>query len=157
MQVQTDVAIKQIRNARMKRDDTTMKYDDEGAVIDPISHNIQDRTMEKQLLRSSSIRKGGGAKPKLTRSRSDSGTLTGELGLQIYIAPDDGDDENKIRFDYCTDSHYHSIHPNVFAPASLMNVRRMGGECVYILFCSINLYRRCHKKNKKNARNILYI
>ena len=134
MQVQTDVAIKQIRNARMKRDDTTMKDNGDGAVIDPIiSHNIQDRTMEKHLLRSSSIRKGGGAK-LLTRSRSDSGTLTGELGLQIYIAPDDGDDENNIRFDYCTDSHYHSIHPNVFAPASLMNVRRMGGECVvYIL------------------------
>ena len=134
MQVQTDVAIKQIRNARMKRDDNTMKDDDDDdAVIDPISHNIQDRTMEKQLLRSSSIRKGGGAKPKLTRSRSDSGTLTGELGLQIYIAPHDGD-ENNIRFEYCTDSHYHSIHPNVFAPASLMNVRRMGGECVlYIL------------------------
>ena len=111
MQVQTDVA-KQIRNARMKRDDNTMK-DDDSAIIDPI------------LLRSSSIRKGGAK--LLTRSRSDSGTLTGELGLQIYIAPDDGD-ENKIRFDYCTDSHYHSIHPNVFAPASLMNVRRMGGE-----------------------------
>ena len=143
MQVQTDVA-KQIRNARMKRDDNTMK-DDDSAIIDPI------------LLRSSSIRKGGGAK-LLTRSRSDSGTLTGELGLQIYIAPDDGDDENNIRFDYCTDSHYHSIHPNVFAPASLMNVRRMGGECVYILFCSINLYRRRQKKTKtKNARNILYI
>ena len=114
MQVQTDVA-KQIRNARMKRDDNTMK-DDDSAIIDPI------------LLRSSSIRKGGGAK-LLTRSRSDSGTLTGELGLQIYIAnPDDGDVNNSIRFDYCTDSHYHSIHPNVFAPASLMNVRRMGGE-----------------------------
>ena len=126
MQVQTDVAIKQIRNARMKRDDTTMK-DNDGAVIDPISH-FQDKTMEKQLLRSSSIRKGGGGAKLLTRSRSDSGTLTGELGLQIYIANPDGDDENNIRFDYCTDSHYHSIHPNVFAPASLMNVRRMGGE-----------------------------
>lgn len=124
MQVQTDVA-KQIRNARMKRDDNTME-DDDGAVIDPISH-IQDKTMEK-LLRSSSILKGGA---KLTRSRSDSGKLTGELGLQIYIALD-GDEKN-IRFDYCTDSHYHSIHPNVFAPASLMNVRRMGGECIYIL------------------------
>jgi hypothetical protein len=117
-------ATKQIRNVRMKRDDNTMK-DDDGAVIDPRSH-IQDRTMDK-LLRSSSILMGG-VKP--TRSRSVSGKSTGELGLQIYIAPDG--DENNIHFDYCMDSHYSNIHPNVFAPASLMNVRRMGGECLCI-------------------------
>jgi hypothetical protein len=123
MQVQTGAA-KQIRNRRMKRDDNTMK-DDDGAVVDPRSL-IQVRTMEK-LLRSSSILMGG-VQP--TRSRSDSGKSTGELGLQIYIAPDG--DENNIHFDYCMDSHYHSIHPNVFAPASLINVRRMGGEYIYI-------------------------
>ena len=147
MQVQTGAVAKQIRNARMKRDDNTIMKDDDGVVIDPRSH-IQDRNMEK-LLRSSSILMGG-AKP--TRSRSDSGKSTGELGLQIYIAPDG--DENNIHFDYCTDSHYHSIHPNVFAPASLMNVRRMGGECVYIIFRSINLYRR-RQKNKKCTQNII--
>jgi hypothetical protein len=100
-----------------------MKNDDGAVVIDPRSH-IQDRKMDK-LLRSSSI-KMGSMKPSMNISRSDSGKSTGELGLQIYIAP--AGDENNIHFDYCADSHCHSIHPNVFAPASLMNVRRMGGE-----------------------------
>ncbi|KAL3909892.1 MAG: hypothetical protein SGILL_007908, partial [Bacillariaceae sp.] len=47
--------------------------------------------------------------------------ITGEAGLQIYLK------DGHVRLGYCQDSNLKFIHTNVFAPASLQNVERMGG------------------------------
>ena len=61
--------------------------------------------------------------------------ITGEMGLEIFPAPDG---ENNIVLRYVHDRHFQYIHPHVFAPACLTNVRRMGGGgSVAVLWTSV--------------------
>eukprot|EP00536_Pseudo-nitzschia_multiseries_P014812 jgi/Psemu1/262445/estExt_Genewise1Plus.C_7700008 len=48
------------------------------------------------------------------------------MGLQITLAQDD-EIEHKIVLKYHQDRHFQYIHPHVFAPACMSDVRRMGG------------------------------
>lgn len=50
--------------------------------------------------------------------------ITGEMGIQIFPCPD-GTEE--IILKYVNDRHFQYVHPDVFAPAYLVNVERMGG------------------------------
>lgn len=50
--------------------------------------------------------------------------ITGEMGIEIYPCSDDGEE---VIVKYTHDRHFQYVHPNVFAPAKLVNVQRMGG------------------------------
>jgi len=50
--------------------------------------------------------------------------ITGEMGVEIYPCPKG---KEEIILQYVHDRHFQYIHPNVFAPACLTNVQRMGG------------------------------
>ena len=50
--------------------------------------------------------------------------ITGEMGVEIYPSTDN---HEEIIIRYVHDRHFQYIHPNVFAPACLTDVQRMGG------------------------------
>jgi len=50
--------------------------------------------------------------------------ITGEMGVEIFLCQDG---KEEIYLKYVADRHFQYIHSNVFAPAGLVNVRRMGG------------------------------
>jgi len=52
------------------------------------------------------------------------GKITGEMGLQITLAQDG---EHRLVLEYHRDRHFQYIHPHVFAPACMSDVRRVGG------------------------------
>jgi hypothetical protein len=54
-------------------------------------------------------------------SSSVSSGCTGEAGLQIYVK------DGHVRLGYCYDCNLREIHPNVFCPSSLQNVKKVGG------------------------------
>lgn len=50
--------------------------------------------------------------------------ITGEMGLEIYPCPSG---KEEVILQYMHDRHFQYIHPNVFVPARVLNVERMGG------------------------------
>lgn len=50
--------------------------------------------------------------------------ITGEMGVEIYPSTEN---HEEIIIRYVHDRHFQYIHPNVFAPACLTDVQRMGG------------------------------
>lgn len=52
---------------------------------------------------------------------SNTSTQTGEAGLQIFLK------DGNVRLGYCYDTNFRCIHPNVFAPACLQKVQKVGG------------------------------